>query len=222
MNPYRLLSALLAYPSEDLQQAIEQEIIPALSVEEQFGACLMPLLDYLTQTDLIQAQENYVVTFDRTPSHSLHLFEHLHGESRDRGQAMVNLLQEYQAQGVEPIGYELPDYLPLFLEFLSLKENEKAAELLGEAIHVVAYIGSNLRKSESAYASIFDLLIALSPVEPQELKVVPVRDMDEALEMFGPGADGVEPLLKTDLGNGMHILNFYSKAASANSAGEKV
>ncbi|MFA5702616.1 MAG: nitrate reductase molybdenum cofactor assembly chaperone [Advenella sp.] len=221
MNPYRLLSALLAYPSDDLQQAISQEIIPALPAEDPFGASLMPLLDYLTQTDLIQAQENYVVTFDRTPSHSLHLFEHLHGENRDRGQAMVNLLQEYQAQGFEPIGYELPDYLPLFLEFLSLQENEKAAELLGEAIHVVAYIGGNLRKSESAYAPIFDLLIALSPVEPQELKVVPVRDMDEALEMFGPGADGVEPLLKPGLGNGLHVLNFYSKAASTNSAGEK-
>lgn len=225
MNPYKLLSVLLVYPSEALQMALQQEVAPALAAHEEFGTGLIPLMAYLTQTDLIQLQENYVATFDRSPSHSLHLFEHLHGENRDRGQAMVNLLQEYQAQGFEPIGYELPDYLPLFLEFLSLQTPEKAAELLGEAIHVVAYIGANLRKSNSDYAAVFDVLIELSPVEPQELKVVPVRDMDEALEMFGPGADGVEPLMKpglaNGLANGMQAINFYPNAVARSSRGVK-
>ncbi len=262
MNPYKLLSVLLAYPSADLQAAIKHEIMPILAAHDfspvvqlfseratseqvaseqvalgqvapgqavleglSFATALAPLVDYLVQSDLIQIQENYVATFDRTPKHSLHLFEHLHGEHRDRGQAMVNLLQEYQAQGFEPIAYELPDYLPLFLEFLSLQEADKAAELLGEAIHVVAYIGANLQESQSVYASIFDLLIALSPVAPQELKVVPVRDMDEALEMFGPGADGVEPLLSTGLSknlpNGMQPMSFYPNAASSVPTGVK-
>jgi nitrate reductase delta subunit len=78
---------------------------------------LAPLLDELRSRPLIELQENYVATFDRSPSHSLHLFEHVHGESRDRGQAMVDLMDEYRRDGFEPLETELPDYVPLFLEF---------------------------------------------------------------------------------------------------------
>lgn len=195
MNPYKLSSTLLSYPSAELKTVVEDELFTLLSEFPVWTRQLSPLLNEIIKTDLITFQENYVATFDRNPSHSLHLFEHLHGENRDRGDAMVNLLQEYQAQGFEPHGYELPDYLPLFLEFLSLQEETRAAEILGEAIHVIAYIGNKLRDNNSLYAHVFDLIISLSPVEPQELKVAPIRDMDEALETFGPMIDGTEPLL---------------------------
>jgi nitrate reductase delta subunit len=92
---------------------------------------LAPLLDELRSRPLIELQENYVATFDRSPSHSLHLFEHVHGESRDRGQAMVDLMDEYRRDGFEPLETELPDYVPLFLEFLgalSLDGKEERAE----------------------------------------------------------------------------------------------
>jgi len=78
---------------------------------------LADLLDYLEQNRLIALQENYVATFDRMPSHSLHLFEHIHGESRDRGQAMVDLIEEYKRHGFEVISAELPDYIPCFWSF---------------------------------------------------------------------------------------------------------
>lgn len=194
MNPFKLASALLSYPSAELQIAVQQELRSVLQQDSSWQAVL-PLLDTLADQDLIALQERYVATFDRNPNHSLHLFEHLHGENRDRGDAMVNLLQEYQAQGFEPQGYELPDYLPLFLEFLSLQNEAHAAELLGEAVHVIAYIRDNLQKNESLYATVLSVVIALSPVEPQALKVAPIRDMDEALETFGPLMDGTEPLL---------------------------
>lgn len=195
MNLFKLSSALLSYPTIELQHAIQHELLAELVRFPEWHQKLLPLINEIVNTDLISLQENYVATFDRNPSHALHLFEHLHGENRDRGDAMVNLLHEYQAQGFEPTGYELPDYLPLFLEFLSLQEEDHAAELLGEAIHVIAYIGNKLRTNISLYANVFDLIITLSPVEPQELKVAPIRDMDEALETFGPLMDGTEPLL---------------------------
>lgn len=196
MNPFKLFSILLSYPTAELQSAIWQEIQPRLETTPSLKEKLQPLLNELANTDLITIQENYVATFDRNPSHALHLFEHLHGENRDRGSAMVNLLHEYQQQGFEPQGYELPDYLPLFLEFLALQQDETQAKaLLGDAVHVIAYIRDQLKSNGSLYALVFDLIIEQSPVAPETLKVAPIRDMDEALETFGPLVDGTEPLL---------------------------
>lgn len=221
MNDFKLLSALLSYPSDALQSAIDSDIVPMLTHRPDWQARLTPLLRYLADTDLIEVQERYVATFDRNPNHALHLFEHLHGENRDRGDAMVNLLQEYQAQGFEPQGYELPDYLPLFLEFLSLQSAHHASELLGEAVHVIAYIRDKLQSNTSLYASVFDLIVAMSPVPPVALKVAPVRDMDEALEQFGPSVDGVEPLLKPSFGSEQTIQIYPSRAQAAVTMGAK-
>ena len=122
-------------------------------------------------------------------------FEHIHGESRDRGQAMVNLLQEYRAHGLLMAADELPDYVPLFLEYLSQRPQADAATLLGDAVHVLALIGGKLNKNGSPYHTVFDVLEALSPVAARPLQEPPVRDMDEAMEIFGPAIDGREPLL---------------------------
>jgi nitrate reductase delta subunit len=86
--------------------------------------------------------------------------------------------------------------VPLFLEFLSLLPADEALALLGDAVHVLATIGRKLDGNGSPYATAFQVLEALSPVAAQELAEPPVRDMDEAMEMFGPTADGIEPLLK--------------------------
>src|SRR3546814_637451 len=90
---------------------------------------LEPLLGYLGEGDLIDLQENYVATFDRRAAHSLHLFEHIHGESRDRGQALIDLRQEYINHGLLPDTNELPDYIPLFLEFLGQIPQDEAQAL---------------------------------------------------------------------------------------------
>lgn len=215
MQIYRILSALLSYPQPDLIAAIP-EIEQALAADPEFLQPLQPLLTYLKTSKLIALQENYVGTFDRTHSLSLHLFEHIHGESRDRGQAMVDLIEEYRGHGFEPEANELPDFVPLFLEFLSLMDQETSEKLLGEAIHVLAAIGMRLKRNESPYNGIFMLLTTLTDVVPQEQGEPPVRDMDDAMETFGPGADGVEPLLKPNL-SGTQPLNFYPKQPQAGS-----
>ncbi|MGH8466541.1 MAG: nitrate reductase molybdenum cofactor assembly chaperone, partial [Pseudomonas sp.] len=110
MSLYRLLSALLSYPEPELLAALG-EVESALSDYPDAEETLQPLIAYLATNDLIAVQENYVATFDRNRSHSLHLFEHVHGESRDRGQAMVDLLDTYRAQGFEPVVSELPDHV---------------------------------------------------------------------------------------------------------------
>lgn len=212
MKIFRILSALLSYPEQELLDALP-EIEAALAETPAAAADLSLLTDFLKENDLIPLQENYVATFDRNPAHSLHLFEHIHGESRDRGQAMVDLLQEYQRAGFEPCEQELPDHVPLFLEFLSLQTAEQAAALLGDAIHVLAAIGARLSRDESPYATIFVVLRSLTDVVPLEQTDPPVRDMDEALELFGPGADGVEPLLKPQ-DQATHALRFYPRGSA--------
>jgi nitrate reductase delta subunit len=199
MKTFKVLSLLLMYPESDWLAALP-ELRAALADEAGFNhdaaARLAPLFAQLSDSKLIALQENYVATFDRNPSHSLHLFEHIHGESRDRGSAMIDLLEEYWKHDFDASSSELPDYVPLFLEFLSLLPAGEALELLGDAVHVLATIGRKLDANGSPYATAFQLLEALSPVAAQELAEPPVRDMDEAMEMFGPSIDGVEPLLK--------------------------
>ncbi|MFB0948840.1 MAG: nitrate reductase molybdenum cofactor assembly chaperone [Burkholderiaceae bacterium] len=212
MKLYKILSALLCYPQAEMLAGIPE--IRALLADEyaDFVPALTPLLDEMAHTDLIHLQERYVQTFDRTPSHSLHLFEHVHGEDRARGQAMVDLLDEYRKHGFDVMADELPDYVPLFLEFLSECTPSEAQTLLGEAVHVLAHIGHKLKGNESLYASVFEVLVARSPVVPEPLTVPPIRDMDEAMETFGPNAEGVEPLLNQRMATpAVAPINFYAQ-----------
>jgi len=202
MKTFKVISLLLCYPESDWLAALP-ELEDALTEEADFNGDaavrMAPLFKQLRETELIALQESYVATFDRNPSHSLHLFEHIHGESRDRGSAMIDLLNEYWKYDFDASASELPDYVPLFLEFLSLLPTEEALTLLGDAVHVLATIGRKLDANGSPFATAFQVLEALSPVAPQELAEPPVRDMDEAMELFGPSVDGVEPLLKPGL-----------------------
>ena len=119
---YSAIAALLDYPQAELLAALPElraalqaeKLLPRQGLQEIVALC-----DYLGRHDLYTLQENYVSLFDRGRGHSLHLFEHVHGESRDRGQAMVDLQQLYAGQGLHLAAAELPDYLPVFLEFLS-------------------------------------------------------------------------------------------------------
>ncbi|WP_323031780.1 nitrate reductase molybdenum cofactor assembly chaperone [Brachymonas denitrificans] len=216
---YRAFSALLFYPEQELIEALP-EIKTALTGAPALLAAVEPLLATLQQGELITLQENYVATFDRNPAHSLHLFEHIHGEDRARGQAMVDLLEEYKAHGFESVSDELPDYVPLFLEFLSQCEPDEAARLLGDAVHVLHHVADKLKGNGSPYAGVLQAVVSLSPVAPLPLTVPPVRDMDEALETFGPGADGIEPLLKPAMGGlpAVAPINFYAQRPASPAA----
>ncbi|PLP97312.1 nitrate reductase molybdenum cofactor assembly chaperone [Cupriavidus pauculus] len=220
MTIHQVLSAMLSYPDQALVDGMA-DIDAALAEWPQARDMLAPLTEVLRREPLIRLQENYVATFDRNPAQSLHLFEHVHGESRDRGQAMVDLLEEYRRDGFDLTTAELPDYVPLFLEYLGALvmdgKEARAEALLGDAIHVMAAIGDRLARSESPYAAAFLTLRTLTDVQPQPQEEPPVRDMDEALETFGPGADGVEPLLtrKPDV----ETVHFYKRDAAAAARG---
>jgi nitrate reductase delta subunit len=150
---YRALAALLAYPERELVEAIPE-------IREAAPASLLELLQELERAPLTTLQERYVELFDRSRALSLHLFEHVHGESRDRGQAMVDLAQTYAARGFAVAGNELPDYLPAFLEFLSVLEPAEAKGMIGETAEILRALGDRLAERGSRYALVFAALLA--------------------------------------------------------------
>ncbi|VAV99718.1 Respiratory nitrate reductase delta chain [hydrothermal vent metagenome] len=202
---FKVLAALLTYPTAEIQEAVD-DFLPLLREESlvptAFIKRLNPLIAEYRERDLLDLQERYVLLFDRTRSLSLHLFEHVHGESRDRGQAMVDLKAMYEANGLAIDSAELPDFLPLFLEFLSILPCEEALELLQQPAHVIAAVGERLAKRDSSYAAVLGALGQLAgPVDPgviEALRAEPDDDpedleaLDEAWEAeqvsFGPGS----------------------------------
>lgn len=165
----KALSALLTYPSAELRQGAA-DIEAALRGEglidgQDFGG-LRTLLSELSGRDLFDLQERFVLLFDRSRSLSLNLFEHVHGESRARGQAMVDLLETYRAGGFEPVGPELPDHLPMLLEFLATRPLTEARDVLADAVHILTALRDRLERRQSPYASVFAALVSLASTPP--------------------------------------------------------
>lgn len=165
MRSLRVLSRLLAYPNADLleqlhplkQVLIEDGFLKSKTLNE-----VNKFIDNLAATDLMEAQETYVELFDRGRAHCLHLYEHVHGESRFRGQAMIDLAGRYAEKGLEIGVGELPDYLPVFLEFISICEPEDGLGTLSNAAPIIAVIGEKLKRRKSGYASIMKAIVELS------------------------------------------------------------
>lgn len=179
---YKIISLVLSYPTDELKTAAP-DLIAAVRSEPALGeraqALLSALLEDLGNRDLYDAQERYVMLFDRTRALSLHLFEHVHGESRDRGQAMVDLMGTYEQGGFEIGSRELPDYLPLFLEYLSLRPEREAAELLGQTAHILAALKERLRKRKSIYRNAFAVLEGLALGKPDRALLKDLLDQPE-------------------------------------------
>ena len=171
----RVLARLMAYPEQALLDAMPG-LIGVLRREAWFSGALTDglatFMRGLAVRPITEVQEEYVTLFDRGRALSLHLFEHVHGESRDCGQAMVDLLEMYRAGGLELDARELPDYLPLMLEYLSTRPREEANALLGDAMGVIVLLGARLKERESDYALLFAALEAAvgSPAEAEALK----------------------------------------------------
>ena len=162
------LSLILSYPTGELMKAMP-EIGAVLASDQRITpttrAALKTLVGGLGQGDLYDLQERYVMLFDRSRTLSLNLFEHVHGESRDRGGAMVSLIETYRESGFEPATTELPDHLPVLLEFLSTRPVLEAQETLADAAHIFDAIGTRLVRRESGYAAAFAALGQLAGAE---------------------------------------------------------
>ena len=197
MKTLKILSLLLSYPTEDVMPHLT-EMAGVLEKEGMLTGKplkgVKALIGELAGKELMETQEFYVDTFDRGRSCSLHLFEHVHGESRARGQAMVDLAGLYRSKGFDAATGELPDYLPLFLEYLSLCPPEEAKNLLGETAHIVAALGQKLEKRDNPYAALFTALAALADLDLAAIKPLAVEepeDLDKEWEeppVFGADA----------------------------------
>jgi nitrate reductase delta subunit len=194
----RALAALLAYPAEDQHDALP-EICDALAADPVLAPALPGLLalaDHLEAGDLLDLQEEYVGQFDRTRSLCLNLFEHVHGDSRERGPAMVELLGIYAEAGLEPATGELPDYLPLLLEHAAVAP-EAGIPLLANAAPLIDLLRARLAERNSPWAAVLaaTLLVAgqqaTAQVQPEPDQTLEELDAEweEGQVLFGPGAD---------------------------------
>jgi len=187
----RVLAHLLRYPdaafrahTTELREALRSEAaLPTVRLAE-----LDALLVHLGTRPTLDVEAEYVELFDRGRRTALHLFEHVHGDSRDRGPAMVDLIQTYEKAGLYLGPSELPDYLPVVLEFASSQPPQQAREFLGEIAHIVRVIFSALAARQSPYASVLAAVLELAGEKAAAVPVAPEPEMDESWaepEVFG-------------------------------------
>jgi nitrate reductase delta subunit len=183
---FKALSVLLSYPTAAMREALPEiadVVRTSKFVAPRERDALLDLIAELQRGELLTVEERYVDLFDRGRALSLHLFEHLHGESRDRGSAMIELKQLYANAGFELSAKELPDYLPVVLEYLGHRNITEARELLADCGHILQSIGRSLIARQSGYAAVLQALLVIAGEQPIDAaKIPPVRERRENLD----------------------------------------
>ena len=178
----KALSLILSYPTRELQHAMP-EIGAVLASDTRLTAAarraLRPLVGELGGRNIYDLEETYVGLFDRSRTLSLNLFEHVHGESRDRGGAMVSLVEMYRDAGFEPATSELPDHLPVLLEFLSTRPFAETQETLADAAHILEALNERLVRRESPYGAALAALLQLAGVTADREAVAELLDQPD-------------------------------------------
>ena len=179
----RVLAALLGYPDAELRGYLPQ-MGEVLRRERALSTARIAEIDALVKTlasaDPLETEADYVALFDRGRATSLHLFEHVHGDSRDRGPAMIDLAQTYEKAGLFLAEGELPDYLPVVLEFVSTQPPREARAFLSEMSHIFNAIFSALRQRDKRYASVLGALLELAGEKAQAIKPAVEEALDES------------------------------------------
>lgn len=179
----RVLARLLDYPHAEMRAALP-EFYAVLSDEGALSPArlteLKALMATLQQGDAYEVEARYVESFDRGRATSLHMFEHVHGDSRDRGPALIDLQQTYQAGGMFFDASELPDYLPVVLEFASTQPAQTAQAFLGEMAHILNAIHSGLIKRDNPYAAAIGAVLELAGETPQAVQITVDEPLDDA------------------------------------------
>lgn len=161
MQFYKVAARLLDYPDAELMKnldAVTQLVNSDLEVTTEEKQVVNELVSWMQSLDLTRIQQTYVDTFDMTPEHDLHLTHHLFGESRERGPAMVEISEHYKAAGLEVSNGELPDFLPLILEYVSTLDEMQARFFLNDAAKVLTVLADNLEKVDSLYGSLIRVI----------------------------------------------------------------
>ncbi|MGH1540070.1 MAG: nitrate reductase molybdenum cofactor assembly chaperone [Arenicella sp.] len=168
MKLLKVIAHLLDYPTQEVIDNLD-ELIQVVSADQSLPVAqreaILELIRSWSIQDIYDLQEQYDGLFERGRHVSLLLFEHVHGESRDRGQAMVDLLGVYQSNGFELNSEQMPDYIPLFLEFLSAQEEGFAREWLADVSHILALLEERLQQRGANYQALFNVLLTLSGVQ---------------------------------------------------------
>jgi len=179
----RVLAALLGYPDGRLRGHLA-EMRDLLRDERALVTSRLAeldlLMDRLGRADPLDAEADYVELFDRGRATSLHLFEHVHGDSRERGPAMIDLGQTYEKAGIVLAEGELPDYLPAVLEFVSTQPAREARAFLAEMAHIFNAIFGALQRRDSAYASVLGALLELAGEKAEPVAPVAEEPLDES------------------------------------------
>jgi len=179
---FKAFSLILSYPTSELQAAMPEISAVILSDSRLTTACrrsVGQLMDRLASGDIYELQEAFVSLFDRSRTLSLNLFEHVHGEGRDRGGAMVSLVETYRDAGFDPATSELPDHLPVLLEFLSMRPFAEAQDVLADAAHIFAALIERLERRESEYGAVFAALLQLSGQKADTTAVAELLEQPE-------------------------------------------
>ena len=181
----RVLAHLLSYPDASLREHLPA-MREALRVEKALSPSRLAELDTLMlrlQTRrAMDVEAEHVELFDRGRGTALHLFEHVHGDSRDRGPAMVDLCKTYEAAGLYLAPGELPDHLTVVLEYASTQPPAQAVAFLGEIGHILQVIFSALLKRQAPQACVLAALLDLAGEKAQAVPVPPEPALDEAWE----------------------------------------
>lgn len=227
MKILKLIGVLLDYPNEALWQH-RDELLAATADETLSVARQQQLADFaaaLLDLDPMQAQERWLGLFDRGRSMSLLLFEHIHGESRDRGQAMVDLIETYRKNGFELASKELPDYIPLVLEYLSQRPVEECRDWLSHTSHILELLAARAVERDSPYTLLFEILVEIGQGKV-DLTLMRQRvaregrdDTPEAMDKvweeeavrFGPEAPGEDCVSPVRLPSGSEPLSQREK-----------
>jgi nitrate reductase molybdenum cofactor assembly chaperone NarJ/NarW len=187
----RALACLLRYPDDALRAHLA-ELRAALHDERALGpsrlAELDALIEQLKSRPALRSEADYVELFDRGRRTALHLFEHVHGDSRDRGPAMVDLVRTYEAAGLMLGAGELPDFLPVVLEYASTQPPAAAREFLRETAHIVRVIFSALQQRGSLHAAVLAAVLDLAGERAERVELPEEPALDEAWaepEAFG-------------------------------------
>ena len=181
----RVLALLLGYPDAELRSHLP-DLRAALHAERALAAPRLAELDALITSlgtkAVLEAESDYVELFDRGRATSLHLFEHVHGDSRDRGPAMIDLSKTYEQAGLFLGEGEMPDFLPVVLEFTSTLEPRQAREFLAEMAHIFNAIFAALQKRESPYACVLGALLELAGEKASPVEVAADEPIDAVWE----------------------------------------
>lgn len=178
MRILKVIARMLDYPVEDIRSFradIAMEISSAREISPEMRGDLLQVLEQLCAGELMDVQESYGLLFDQGRSLSLHLFEHVHGESRDRGQAMVDLMNIYRQNGFEMDALELPDYLPLFLEYLAARPDLEVREWLADVAPIMAQIAARLEERGDAGRGYALQLSALLMIAGEQQQLAAIR-----------------------------------------------